>query len=55
MPIIGPGERASHVLCCSDEWQLHQGQQHQQEVPVVIDALQFSLDPPYKLYQTLLP
>lgn len=57
VPIVGPGESASHVLCCSDEWQLHQGQQHQQEAPntVVIDALQFSLDPPYKLYQTLLP
>ena len=55
VPIVGQGERASHVLCCCDEWQLHQGQQREQEVPVVIDALQFSLHPPYKLYQTLLP
>ena len=55
VPITSTRDTASHVLCCSDEWQRHQGQHHHQQAQVIIDALHFSLDPPYKLYQTLLP
>ncbi len=55
VPMAGPHDVASHVLCCADEWHKQQGLHRRQQSPLVIDAMQFSLDPPHVLLQMLLP
>ncbi len=54
VPIASSYRIASHVLCCSGEWQPAPSHSLQQP-PVIIDAMQFSLEPSHSLYQMLLP
>jgi hypothetical protein len=53
VPVTGAEHAATHVLCCADEWPPLQ--KARQCALTVIDAMQFSLDPPHALYRMLLP